>query len=338
MNKFFFASIFLLAVVTVGINSSSSTSFVFADESNSIREQKLEFAGTLEETLGHFWALEQNLDENNSELALIHATHPISELYETMSEHLQDNPEFDASVQQTLADLQNKANTDVTREDAQSAIEDAKVIISDARELVVGDEQSNDVNFKIQLINQLLETAKVEYKEAVTDGMIVEMAEFQDGSAFVWRSQQIFTEIEEQIDPVYVERVNELYATIWNNFEQRTNSEDVADIIDSIIFEFEELSGFVSKVSEHEEEVFGSDDENAVKDSSDMTKETIIDDSDLMLGVTLLSPLKQMNQEGIEPRYITCKDGLELVFKYNGQPACVKSSSVQKLTNWNWIQ
>ena len=320
---------------------SSSTSFVYADESNLIREEKLEFAGTLEETLGHFWALEQNLDENNSELALVHATHPISELYDTMSEHLEDNPEFDASLQQTLTDLQNKANTDVARGDAQSAIDDAKGIVMEARELVVGEKLSNDADFKMQLINQLLETAKVEYKEAVTDGMIEEMAEFQDGSAFVWRSQQIFAEIEDEIEPIDTGRINDLYIAIWDDFDQKSNPEDVEDIIDAVIYEFEELSGFTSKTSEREEEVFGidnDDDKNIVKDSSDMTKETTNKDFDSMSDVTLLSPLKQMSQEGVEPQDIMCKDRLELVFKHDGQPACVKPSSIQKLTSWNWIR
>ena len=323
----------MLAIVVIG----NGASFVFADESDPIRGEKLEFAGALEESLGHFWALEQNLDENNSELALVHATHPISELYETMSEHLGDNPEFDTKLQQTLTDLQNKANTDVTRENAQSAIDDAKGIIIEARELVVGEKLSNDADFKMQLINQLLETAKVEYKEAVTDGMIEEMAEFQDGSAFVWRSQQIFAEIEDEIEPADAGRINDLYAMIWDNFDQKSDPEDVENIIDAVIYEFEELSGFTSKTSEHEEEVFGIDnDENTVKDSSDMTNEisnSIMDDNN-----TLLAPLKQMNQEGIEPQDITCKEGLQLVFKYDGQPACVKPSSVQKLTSWNWIQ
>ncbi len=329
---------FLLAIVAVG---SSSALFVYADESDPIREEKLEFAGTLEETLGHFWALEQNLDENNSELALVHATHPISELYDTMSEHLEDNPDFDAKLQQTLTDLQNKASTDVTREDAQSAIDDAKGIIMEARELVVGEKLSDDTNFKMQLINQLLETAKVEYKEAVTDGMIEEMAEFQDGSAFVWRSQQIFAEIEDEVEPTDAGRINDLYVTVWDNFDQKSNPEDVEDIIDAVIYEFEELSGFASKTSEHEEEVFGidnDDDKNVVEDSSDMAKETINNNPDSMSDVTLLAPLKQMSQDGVEPQDIICKDGLELVFKYDGNPACVKPSSIQKLTIWNWIQ
>ena len=98
----------------------SSMPMIFAD---SDRDAKLEFAGTLEETLGHFWALEMNLDENNAELAIVHATHPISELYETMSEHLEANPDFDQKLKQTLLELRDKASTDVNREEAQLAID-----------------------------------------------------------------------------------------------------------------------------------------------------------------------------------------------------------------------
>ena len=58
--------------------------------------EKVEFAAYVEETLGHFWALEQNLDDNNAELALVHATHPIAELYNLMKPHLQaTDPQLD---------------------------------------------------------------------------------------------------------------------------------------------------------------------------------------------------------------------------------------------------
>jgi hypothetical protein len=69
-----------------------SLPMAFADS-----EEKLEFGSELQETLGHFWALELNLDENNSELALIHAAHPIAELYGSMSEKLADHPDCRSS-------------------------------------------------------------------------------------------------------------------------------------------------------------------------------------------------------------------------------------------------
>ena len=49
------------------------------------------------------------------------------------------------------------------------------------------------------------------------------------------------------------------------------------------------------------------------------------------------SPLKQI-KEGIVPENIVCKEGLGLVFKLNGQPACVKTTSIEKLIAWGWAQ
>ncbi len=302
MNKI---TLGLLSIIVLG-----SSSLAFADTDTDV---KLEFAGTLEETLGHFWALEMNLDEDNSELALIHATHPISELYETMSIHLEANPEFNEKLEKTLLELKDNASTEITREDAQSAIEDAKGIIQEARDIVIGDKSSNDSAFKAQLINGLLETSKVEYKEAIKDGVIIEMAEFQDGSAFIWRSQQIFEEIREDVENS--DKVNDTYVKIWESYEQRETPAQVSLLVDEIIAEIEIVSGVESEESSHMEEVFGTNEES----------------------ISSLPPLKQI-KEGIEPKNVQCKSPLELIFKSSGEPACVKTTSVQKLINWGWTQ
>ena len=52
---------------------------------------------------------------------------------------------------------------------------------------------------------------------------------------------------------------------------------------------------------------------------------------------TGLAPLKQIKQE-VVPSEIQCKEPMELVFKSSGEPAYVKSSSVEKLTQRGWIQ
>ncbi len=52
---------------------------------------------------------------------------------------------------------------------------------------------------------------------------------------------------------------------------------------------------------------------------------------------TIPSPLKQI-KEGTMPESVICKEGLGLVFKLNGQPACVKTTSIEKLTVWGWIR
>lgn len=207
-------------------------------------EDKLSFAGSLEETLGHFWAIEQNLDDNNAELALVHATHPIAELYASMKPDLKEaNPEFDEKMQKTLMDLGKKTGSDVTREDAQIAIDEAKEIIEQARILIVGEELSQDTIFKAKLIQGSLKTSIGEYEEGVKNGQIEMMAEFQDGSAFVWRSQQVFDEIKSDLSEHEAEEIEEFYSDLWDAYDKRSDPEQVATFANGIINEIGEAIG-----------------------------------------------------------------------------------------------
>ena len=208
-------------------------------------DEKLAFAGSLEETLGHFWAIEQNLDDGNAELALVHATHPIAELYDSMKPDLKEaNPEFDAKVQKTLFELGKKTGSDVSRQDAQNALNDAKKIILEARILVVGEDLSQDVEFKAKLIQGLLKTSIGEYAEGVKNGQIEMMAEFQDGSAFVWRSQQIFDEIKSDLPEHEVEESEEFYSDLWDAYDKKSDPENIATF----------ANGIINKIGEETEE------------------------------------------------------------------------------------
>ncbi len=47
---------------------------------------------------------------------------------------------------------------------------------------------------------------------------------------------------------------------------------------------------------------------------------------------------KQQTDVGILPSEVECKEGLELIFKYNGSPACVKPSTAEKLIERGWAR
>ena len=83
-----------------------------------------------------------------------------------------------------------------------------------------------------------------------------------------------------------------------------------------------------------EDEMTVSEDE--MVETEDETMESEVETMEEMTP-TILSPLKQI-KEGIVPENIVCKEGLELVFKLNGQPACVKTTSIEKLITWGWTQ
>ena len=54
-------------------------------------------------------------------------------------------------------------------------------------------------------------------------------------------------------------------------------------------------------------------------------------ESNVEKGDSSLSPLKQL-KSGVLPQNVSCKEGLELIFKINSfHPVCVKSESIAKL-------
>ncbi len=51
---------------------------------------------------------------------------------------------------------------------------------------------------------------------------------------------------------------------------------------------------------------------------------------------TLTLPPKKQIEKGIELEDVTCKEDLQLIFKYDGSPACVKPSTATKLVERGW--
>lgn len=227
----------LFTVSLLTILSTSQFAFAASDET-------LEFATSLEETLGHFWAIELNLDEDNAELALVHATHPIAELYDSMRPVIQNvDPTLDDKFRTILLELKDKATTDVSRSQAQQAVDEAKDVVYELRDAVVGNQQSDDPNFKLILIKNLLQISVVEYTEAISDGVIVEVAEFQDGSAFVWRSQQIFNEIESDVDSTTAQDIEESYTELWALYDNLEDPVKVKSVVDRITSHINNITG-----------------------------------------------------------------------------------------------
>jgi transaldolase len=211
-------------------------------------QERLDFAAGLEEALGHFWALELNLDENNAELAETHATHPIAELYDAMKPQLQAaDPAFDQRFFNVLSDLKDEATVTVSRAQAQAAIDDAAELVEEARTLVVGDALSNDPHFKIQLIKSLLETSIVEYGVAFEGGSLSNLAELQDGTAFVVRSQEIFDEIKSEIDSDDAANLDAIYNSLNGAYDEQADPSVIESQTNGLI---RNLDGVTDKLAQ----------------------------------------------------------------------------------------
>ena len=230
----------LTILLTISILASALTvQSAFADE-----EAQLEFADALEETLGHFWAISLNLDDGNAELVEVHSLHPVEELYLTMKPQLQEaDPAFDDRFREALVALKDRTNPATsTRAQADAALGGLTALVEEARALVVDADLIDDPVFRLKLMKTLLETSIAEYNEGVTDGEVTLLAEFQDGSAFVWRSQQILNEIGPNLDATSVDSMNRFYDAVNLAYEERADPSTVEDLTRQIINEINDLT------------------------------------------------------------------------------------------------
>ena len=232
-------TVIMTSIMTMAVALSVTTSHIAYGEDIGVPE-KLEFGAALEETLGHFRALELNLDAGNGDLARTHATHPVAELYDSMKPTLAAaDPALDRKLGTILDELRDKASTEVSRSEAQSAIDDAKEAVEEARMAVIGADLSSDPAFKLNLMKTLLETSAAEYGEAVSDGRITEMAEFQDGSAFVWRSQQVLQTMESELGSETYGYLELSYGSLWDAYDARLDPSEVSGLTDSVLGQVE---------------------------------------------------------------------------------------------------
>ena len=206
--------------------------------------EKLEFGAALEMTLGHFRALEQSLDAGNGELARTHAIHPVAELYDSMKPTLAAaDPALDRKFGTILGELRDKASTEVSRSEAQSAIDGAKEAVEEARMAVIGSDLSSDPAFKLKLMTALLGTSIVEYGVAVSDGRITEMAEFQDGAAFVWRAEQILRTAEDDLDGGDYKELVEAFGEINEAYDDRLDPSEIDERASYLLAEINGILG-----------------------------------------------------------------------------------------------
>ena len=184
-NKIFTITI----IMTLALVPATSVAFAYDQE-------KVDLAGGFEETMGHLWALELNLNNGNYELVETHALHPVTELYASMKPALEAaNPTAHAAIAFALNNLADRTGPSVPVSRALDVVEATRGIVDYARDATIGS-ISEEANFKLIQMRMLLETSIVEYGVAVSGGQIVELAEFQDGLVFVVRSEQILDTID----------------------------------------------------------------------------------------------------------------------------------------------
>lgn len=207
----------------------------------------VEFVSSIEQIRGHLDQALINKESGNNTLAQTHSLHPIEEVYSSIEDQLVNQ---NSTLNQTLsAALQNLSSTvtNANLQDFESQIDYVNMLLNNSvLTLVPSSELNNNPAFNASVVGRLLHLAGHEYEEAVANGTIIEVVEYQDAQAFIHRAESVFKSSASRINQSLaheVEEVNEFFSNLNTAVNNREDPTTVETTINGIIHELAEITG-----------------------------------------------------------------------------------------------
>ena len=207
----------------------------------------VEFVSSIEQIRGHLNQALINKESGNNTLAQIHSLHPIEEVYSTIEDQLVNR---NSTLNQTLSEaLQNLSSTvsNATLQDIQTQIDYVDMLLNNSvHTLVPSSELNNNPAFNASVIGRLLNIAGHEYEEAIANGTIIEVVEYQDAQAFIHRAENLFKSSASRINQSLaheVEEVNESFSNLNSAVNNRNDPQTIETAINGIMHKLAEITG-----------------------------------------------------------------------------------------------
>jgi hypothetical protein len=255
---FIIAAAILLVLLPMLEPQSGSTMTVFAQEQNNntatstpttkrgLNSTQVDFASNIEQIRGHLNAAVMNKESGNNTLAQAHTLHPIAEIYSSIEPQISNaNSTLNETLSTNLNQLSQIVNTSSTDEfDSQS--QRINGILNQTLQQVIPIQTANNSTFRLGIVSDLLSIAGEEYGEAVENGSIKEIVEYQDGQAFISRAQDVFSQtsptLPSELD-TEVQETNGLFSDLNSAIQNKSSPEMVDRSIGAIIHEIAEITG-----------------------------------------------------------------------------------------------
>ena len=206
----------------------------------------VEFVSNIEQIRGHLDQALVNKESGNDTLAQAHTLHPIEEVYASIEEQLvSQNSALNETLSVALQDLSSSV-PNVALEEFGGQIDSINMQLDNIVQTLVPSSELSNPAFNASVVARLLHIAGHEYEEAVANGTIIEIVEYQDGQAFIHRAQSIFNSSASSINQSMaqeVEEVNELFSNLNNALNNRDDPANVETTINGIIHELAEITG-----------------------------------------------------------------------------------------------
>jgi hypothetical protein len=207
----------------------------------------VEFVSSIEQIRGHLEQALINKESGNNTLAQTHSLHPIEEVYSSIEDQLVNQ---NSTLNQTLSGaLQNLSSpvTNATLQDFESQIDYVNMLLNNSVQAVVpSSELNNNPAFNASVVGRLLSLAGHEYEEAVANGTIKEVIEYQDAQAFIHRAESIFKSSASRMNQTLaheVEEVNEFFSNLNGAVNNRDDPETAETTVNGIIHRLAEITG-----------------------------------------------------------------------------------------------
>jgi S-adenosylmethionine/arginine decarboxylase-like enzyme len=231
---------------TISRTANTTTSVANATTANLPNVTLVEFVSNIEQIRGHLDQALFNKESGNNTLAQTHTLHPIEEVYSSIEDQLVNQ---DSTLNQTLsAALQNLSSnvTNAMLEEFESQVDSVNILLDNSVQTLVPSSEVNNPAFNASVVARLLHIAGHEYEEAVANGTIKEIVEYQDAQAFIQRAESIFNSSASTINQSMsheVEEVNEFFSNLNGAVNNRDDHETVETTINGIIHELAEITG-----------------------------------------------------------------------------------------------
>jgi hypothetical protein len=201
----------------------------------------IDFVSKIEQIRGHLNAAMMNKQAGNNNLAQAHTLHPIAEIYSSIEPQIAN---ANMTLNQTLASNLNELSQMVissTTDEFNTQAQKINGLVNQTVKQVVPVETGNNSTFGFAVVADLLSIASEEYGEAIENGMIKEMVEYQDGQAFVSRAQDLMVQASStglpQEKTPEIQETNKLFSDLNTAIEDKSSPELVDTSIRAIIHE-----------------------------------------------------------------------------------------------------
>jgi hypothetical protein len=240
-------------------NKTDSTNISATNASQALNSMQVSFVSNMEQIRGHLNAAVMNKEAGNNTLAKAHTLHPIAEIYSSIEPQISNsNVTLNETLATNLNQFSQMVNTSSSNEfNAQS--QKVNELLNQTLQQVIPAEIADNSTFRLGVVSDLLSIAGVEYGEAVENGTIKEIVEYQDGQAFVSRAQDLFSQtsptLPSNLSPE-VQETNTFFSDLNGAIQNKSSPEVVDSSTGAIIHEISEITGI------SEEELGGQAAEN----------------------------------------------------------------------------